>query len=154
MGEWPWIVVHSSGDQDYPVSVLSIFKIHNLLTLIPIKEPCYTTWMITFQVTDGSSQGGCGGTLIADNWVGNLFVSVKKKNCKDTTRWTLQLFLSLYRKSLLRYNWGGHCILVINEHLIRYNYEWELVSLLKSGGYRGSLLLWHIGQPGKQKTPW
>merc|ERR1711962_1476617 len=38
VGEWPWIVVHSSGDQDYPV-------------------------------TDGSSQGGCGGTLIADNWV-------------------------------------------------------------------------------------
>ena len=72
-------MVHSSGDQDYPVSVLSIFKIHNLLTLIPIKEPCFTTSMITFQVTDGSSQGGCGGTLIADNWVGNLFVSVKKK---------------------------------------------------------------------------
>ena len=86
MGEWPWIVVHSSGDQDYPVSVLSIFKIHNLLTLITIKEACFTTSMITFQVTDGSNQGGCGGTLIADNWVGNFFVS-------------------LYRKSLLRYKW-------------------------------------------------
>ena len=76
MGEWPWIVVHSSGDQDYPVSVMSNFKINNLLTLIPIKEDCFTTSMRTFQVTDGSSQGGCGGTLIADNWVEDLFVSV------------------------------------------------------------------------------
>ena len=63
------------------------FKIHNFLTLIPTKEPCFTTSMIEFQVTDGSSQGGCGGTLIADNWVGNLFVPV--------FGWTLQLFLSL-----------------------------------------------------------
>jgi len=38
VGEWPWIVVHSSGSRDDPV-------------------------------TDGSQQGGCGGTLVADSWV-------------------------------------------------------------------------------------
>merc|ERR1719264_2085301 len=38
VGEWPWIVVHSSGTRDNPV-------------------------------TDGSNQGGCGGTLVAENWV-------------------------------------------------------------------------------------
>merc|ERR1719295_1725381 len=38
VGEWPWIVVHSSGTRDSPV-------------------------------TDGSQQGGCGGTLVADKWV-------------------------------------------------------------------------------------
>jgi len=37
-GSWPWIVVHSSGSKDSPV-------------------------------TDGSQQGGCGGTLVADGWV-------------------------------------------------------------------------------------
>jgi len=37
VGEWPWIVVHSS----FP----------------------------GLAVTDGSQQGGCGGTLVADNWV-------------------------------------------------------------------------------------
>ena len=44
-GEWPWIVVFQISGHHYPVSTLYEESIHL------------------------SVQGGCGGTLIADNWV-------------------------------------------------------------------------------------
>ena len=60
----------------------------------------HTLWKF-HQVTDGSSQGGCGGTLVADNWV--------KGFCLERT--SLAFHDNIFSFSVLNKTWklGGHC---------------------------------------------